>query len=239
MNINIFLLCYNEESLLPHIIKHYQKYLPSANIIIYDNESTDNSVNIANLNGCEIISWNSNNQIDDLKYVDIKNNCWKNIKDGWIIVSDMDEFLCVSELDLENEEKKNTSILTVRGIDIIGDSKNIKLNDINLADFRRYQDNNFESKNLCFYRNKITEMNYNCGAHTCEPKGEIKYSEKTYINKHMNYLGLNFYVDRIMNRYYRSHNMREKGLATHYIEDVLEIKNRYIKAVKNCKIIDF
>lgn len=60
--------------------KHYKKYLPSCKITIYDNESTDNSKELALLLGCEVITWNSNNIIDDYLYINIKNNCWKTVR---------------------------------------------------------------------------------------------------------------------------------------------------------------
>jgi hypothetical protein len=227
MDINIFLLCYNESSLLPHTIKHYKKYLPSCKITIYDNESTDNSVEIAKNAGCDIISWNSKNIIDDYKYLDIKNNCWKKVKNGWIIVADMDEFLCITEEELLEEYQKGTTILKVRGVDMIGESNTIDLSDINLQEINKYVDNYFESKKICFLRDSITDINYSIGAHNCNPQGIIKYSVQTYINKHMAYLGLNFIINKIIKRYERSHLMRSKGVAVHYTNDINKIKNEY------------
>ena len=227
MEINIFILCYNEVPLLPHTVKHYKKYLPSCKITIYDNESTDNSVELAKSLGCSIISWNSNNIIDDHKYLEIKNNCWKQITHGWIIMVDMDEFLCVTEDELLDEMKNETSLLNIKGINMFGESNTLDLTDIDLQEIKKYKYYIPENKNLCFFREKIEEMNYEPGAHGCKPVGNIKYSSKIYYNKHMNWLGLNYIIDKTLKRYERSELMRTYGWCVHYNNDITKIKEFY------------
>lgn len=236
--INIFILCYNESSLLPHTIKHYKKYLPSCKITIYDNESTDNSVELAKSLGCNVISWSSNNIIDDYKYQHIKNNCWKDIDNGWILMIDMDEFLCITENELINEMEQGTTVLTVKGIDMIGESENIDLTDIDLQKINKYVYNTTEDKQLCFLREAITEMNYNLGAHYTTPAGSIKYSSKTYYNKHMCNLGLKFLINKMVQRHKRSELMRKDGLAFHYTDDTNKITNDYYDKLKSSKILE-
>jgi hypothetical protein len=235
MDINIFLLCYNESALLPHTIKHYKKYLPSCKITIYDNESDDNSVEIAKSLGCSVVSWSSNNIIDDYKYIHLKNNIWKDIKSGWIIMADMDEYVCVTESELLEEMNKGTTILNISGKEMLGESETIDLSDIDLQNIKKYIDEPWESKKLCFLREKIIDMNYKIGAHNCNPVGEIKFSDRIYFNKHMSYLGLNFIINKITKRYERSKQMREKGMAYHYTNDIKKITNNYIKKMKESK----
>uniref|UniRef100_A0A6C0HS17 Glycosyltransferase 2-like domain-containing protein n=1 Tax=viral metagenome TaxID=1070528 RepID=A0A6C0HS17_9ZZZZ len=227
--VTIFILCYNEEVLLPHTIQHYKSYLPLCNIVIYDNKSTDNSVKIARSQGCKVISWNSNNEIDDFRYLFIKNNCWKQSSD-WVIVCDMDEWLCVTQEELLKEQSKNTVILSVRGYNMIGESKSITLEDIDLHKIKKSVYFPEENKSLCFYRPAIREINYNLGAHICNPSliTDGLYSKKIYINKHMNYLGLPFFMEKMLERYKRSARMRSKKFAYHYINDIQKIKDLYL-----------
>ena len=233
MDINVFLLCFNESALLPHVIKHYKKYLPSCKITIYDNESTDNSVEIAKSHGCSVVSWSSNNILDENKQVYLRNNIWKSIKSGWIIMADLDEFLCVTEDELYKERNAGTTILQVTGYDMIGESKTTDLSDIDLQEIKKYVVNTYESKNLCFLRRDIKDMNYGSGSHTCNPVGHIKYSNNTYINKHMNNLGLNYLVKKMIQRYHRSHKMRNMGMSIHYTNNISEINNRYNNLLNN------
>jgi len=235
MDIHIYLLCYNESALLPHAIRHYKKNLPSCKIYIYDNESTDNSVEIAKNLGCFIIPWSSDNCINDFKYKQIKNNCWKYLKRGWVIMADMDEFLCVTEEDLAREMKLGTSVLAIRGYDIIGETETLDLSDIDLQKIQKYVENPWESKNLCFLREKIEEMEYGYGAHGCKPKGDVKYSSTIYINKHMKMLGLNYLTHNYTKLYERAAFMRQYGGALHYTSDIEAIKKKYLDALNNSK----
>ena len=239
MNINIFLLCYNESVLLPHTIKHYKKYMPTCKITIYDNHSTDNSVEIAKTLGCNCISFETKDITNDFKMIEIKNNSWKEIQTGWIIVADMDEFLCITEEELREEMNQGTTILQIQGKDMIGESNTINISDIELQDIKKYVYNSYLDKSLCFLREKITEMNYHCGAHICNPVGEIKYSSKKYTNKHMCNLGLIFLINKMKARYERTIKMREKyNMCTHYNNNEEQITNDYMNMLNNCNYLD-
>lgn len=240
MNINIFLLCYNESALLPHTIKHYKTQFPSCIITIYDNESTDNSVEVAKALGCHVILFNSNNMLDEPMLTKIRNNCWKSITDGVIIVADMDEYIYITEAELMTEINMGTTILTILGINMIGESQTVDLSDIDLQLIRRYVDDDTispESKNLCFFRNSITEMNYGVGAHAWDPKGIVKYSAKTYYNKHMAYLGIPFIINKMIKRYERSHSMRKIGMSIHYTDDIQKIYGDYVNKLYISKLL--
>jgi len=240
MKVHIYILCYNEEVILPHTVEHYRRNFKDCEITIYDNKSTDESRNIAKDLSCNIIVWDSNDEIDDYKYKDIKNSCWKNQKEDWAIVIDMDEWLVVNEEQLQKEQDNGVTILKVKGVDMMGESKNLTLDDIDLHKIRKGINYTKEDKNLCFRVGEkyITEMNYDWGAHNCNPKGNVKFSEKTYINKHMSYLGLNFVIDKIKKRFQRSARMRSVGMAIHYTNDINHITNQYKTKLKNSFILE-
>ena len=185
MKINIFLTCFNESLILPSTIKHYKSLMPSCSITIYDNESTDNSIELARELGCDIRTFSTGNNFDEQTLTSIRNMCWKNISDGWIIVADMDEWLCITEEELLQEVSNGTTIITTRGLNMIGESNMADLSDITLSEITKCKDEVHYSKRACFFRTAIVDMNYTGGSHFCFPNGQIKYSLKSYIYKHM------------------------------------------------------
>lgn len=238
MEVSIFILCYNESVLLPHTVGYYRKKFPSCTITILDNYSSDNSVNMALSLGCWVYLFSSENIQHEgvLRYH--RNTCWKEVKKGWIIMIDMDEWLAIDEKDLQYEFEHGTSILNFNGLEMLGESLTLDLSDIDLNSINKYVINPIMGKNACFLREKIIEMNYNPGSHSCIPVGDLNYSKKIYNLKHMNKLGLLYTINKMIKRYERNELMRSKKLNIHYSNDLVEIKKEYEDLLLNCKLLD-
>ena len=182
-SIEVFAICYNEELLLPYFIDHYKKL--GANIRIYNNKSTDQSKSIIAYSGCNYIAYDSNNQIRDDLYLQIKNNCWKDSKAEWVIVCDIDELIEI------NFDISRYNIINTKGFDMIG-----------LPPSRLGVHNQMYSKHIMFRPNCFKEINYKPGCHSLNPipnvaiSGSIeianllhyKYIDEDYVyNRHLMY----------------------------------------------------
>jgi len=200
--------------------------------------STDNSVEIANSLGCKVIPWNTGNKIDDNKLRDLKNNCWKSVNKGWIIMADMDEWLCTTELQLIEEDKKGVTILKTKGFNMLGDSNSVLLDDIDLHSINLANFSIDYSKKVCFKRTAINEINFEYGAHNCNPVGSIKYSKHEYIIKHMCYMGLPYLIEKMKMKFKRSQEMQKIGLAVHYTDNEQVITSRYNHIKESCIILN-
>jgi hypothetical protein len=232
--INIFILCYNEEALIRDTIIHYKRLLPSANITIYDNYSTDNSVKIAKEMGCTVIQWDRGELLSNIKRARIRNSCWKDIKDGWIIVCDMDEWLCITTENLETETKLGTTILKTKGYNMLADSKCKLLTDVNLQNIMTGCDHG--SKWMAF-RPVFTDMKFEPGAHVIKPLPEanIVYSKTIYYFKHNDMMGLPFYINKMKSSFERTIEDRKVLMSVHYLNDEDKIIERFNRVMKTSR----
>lgn len=232
--ITVFTLAYNEELQLPQLINHYRSKFPDCQIVVYDNMSTDNTVNIAKNNNCTVISYDTNNQIVDSKYLEIKNNCWKTATTDWVLICDVDELVNISQEDLIEEDRKNTSIVRFRGFNMVNMEDNTDVASIKYgvrcAPYDKY---------YLFNKKFIQEINYTPGSHTANPVGIISYSTKIYDAYHFNFVNLQLSIDK-----YKQYASRlspeniEKKWGSHYFftkeqikEEFNSLRNRAIKVI--------
>lgn len=228
--IYIFILCYNEEKIVNETIKYYRNKFPDCIITIFDNDSTDNSVAIAKSLNCNIYTYFSNNTQDDFLFSNLKNRVFKQFvqeKPAWVFIVDMDEWLDIDQNTLEQEELKGTTILSVKGYNMIGESKSIDLKDIDITKINKCVESHYYNKNVCFLYPLVSDINYGMGAHSCNPVGVVKFSENIYKLKHMKYLGLEYMIDKNKIQYARSHEMRKLGHCIHYYDNVSMVINEY------------
>lgn len=190
--IDIYLLCFNEEKILQFAIDHYKKHFPNANIIFYDNMSTDRSEEIIKANNCQIRKFDTNNTFNDQVHMDLKNKAWKEQSvNDWVLTADLDELAFITEDELKKEASLGTSIISFEGYTIVGERVGFVLDALR----KGIRDGGHDKRHI-FNRRLITDMNYSPGAHTSNPKGVIKFSEKKYKVIHYKWLSLDYVSDR-------------------------------------------
>lgn len=109
MNVDVFILCRNEEEILPYTLRHYLTF--ARHVFIYEGRSTDRSREIIKAfqeahntpegqdkpwpkyNRINLIDWEKGQQLDDAENSRIKSTCWLGTTADWVIVVDCDELV--------------------------------------------------------------------------------------------------------------------------------------------------
>ena len=93
LHIELYLLCFNESRMIRHTLNHYSKFC--SKITIFDNDSTDDSVAIAESfdHPIEIKRLDTGGEHREDILRQTRNSCWKGSTADYVIVCDMDEFL--------------------------------------------------------------------------------------------------------------------------------------------------
>lgn len=226
-------MAYNEETVLPFMLSHYKKNFPTANIILRDNCSTDRTVEIAKDYGCQVIEYNTNGIHDDFALRQLKNNCWKDltIKSDWVCVLDPDEILCITEKDLQEEEKQGNTIISTQGYDMVNLNDNYDLANM------KYGIKDKQYSKFCLFNKKyIQEINYECGGHISNPIGNVKFSNKTYKLCHYNWISPEYLVGRYALTAIRmSENNKKYGMGSYNFQKEEETRKSFNNRREQCK----
>lgn len=227
--ITVYTIAYNEEIVLPFFIKWYRERFPDCKIVVYDNYSTDNTEKIALENNCEVIKYDTNNQLSDSKYLEIKNNCWKEAKTDWVIVCDVDEFLEIKPEDLNTDQ----TLFKSKGYNMCN-VENLK----NILDIKHGIESVQYDKVICFNKLYIKEINYTPGCHSCNPIGDVIYTSKTPKLLHMKFINEDLLAEK-----YKSYKSRlsaenlKNNWGVQYKEEEQKVRESYKNHLKIAKNI--
>lgn len=229
MRVGVFVQCYNEAAMLPWFIRYYQTMLPGCTICVMDNESTDDTARIAQRMGCMVHSFSTNNTLDDIGRLELKEKARVYMPGmDWILNVDTDEYLVVNMEDLEMEKAAGTSVFRTCAYDLRGDSMYADLRDLNVFAISRgsvppaHDDN----KPMCYAPSLVTRMNYEPGCHRARPAGTVRLSRKKYMFYHFHGMGVAFQLARYVQNDSRN-NSAGKQLGIHYTAREHEIRSQY------------
>lgn len=223
MNLTIYTIAYNEEIMLPFMIDWYRKRFPECKIVVYDNYSTDDTVAIALKNNCEVILYDTNDQLSDSKYLEIKNNCWKTAITDWVLICDVDELLDINEQQLIFEKEKNTTIIKAEGWNMLNLNNNLDLETITHG----FRSPSYDKKFL-FRKDYITEINYEPGCHEAYPIGNKKYTDTIYKCFHFKFINEDYIVNRYKLFANRMSSLNKKnGWGVQYLQKEKEIREHF------------
>lgn len=195
--IHVYTVCWNEEKFLPFFLDHYRSFCEK--IIVYDNESTDSTLDILAQNPkVEIVTYKTNNQINDDIYQHIKNNVWKRSrgKADYVIVCDLDELLYAKTGDIKSILKQtNKTVFRPDGYEMM--SENFPLYNKPLREQCKGLFSEYYCKKIIFDPHCIVDINYYPGCHEADPRGFVKTGTSEFLLLHYKRLG----VDYVVNRY--------------------------------------
>jgi glycosyltransferase involved in cell wall biosynthesis len=221
MTINLYTFLYNEEHILPYFLKHYSQYVNK--IVVYNNQSTDNSIQILNdWKECEIEirEFNTDNHYDEQTQMDLKNNCWKGDDSDYVIVCDMDELLYHPNLGEFIKKQGLVDYFTPTGYHMIGEEIPTDYTKQIYEIIKNGTPDNQYNKNVLFKRSNITETNYSPGAHRSKFNGTtnlINCEDQDLKLLHYKWLSPEYVADKhIHYGERRSQDTINKGWGVHY-----------------------
>lgn len=213
--LHVFIVTWNEEKHLQELITWYRERVPGCFITIWDNMSTDKTVDIAYKNDCEVHQFFTNNQMDEKTLIDIRNSCWITSKADYIIVCDADEFVDVNYHILSrNNEEKEWDICKCFGYEMVGneeDTIDTLTKGVWAAGY---------CKPILFKRESIESINFAPGSHNANPisagkdlKWKINFPN-LYHTKHRSWSNVIDRAKLLSKR--RSEHSKKMGWNFHY-----------------------
>lgn len=190
MKIEVYAVCHNEERLLPYFLRHYSQF---ASMTVYDNQSTDKSVQIATAGGAKVIPFDTQGEFREDIMTEIRNTCWKESKADWVIVCDIDELVYHEDLPKALSSIHGTVILPRMFnmyADVFPTTKGQIYEEVNMG-------MDINSKMNIFKPSEIKAMNYDVGCHNAKPEGNyILNLRSDIITMHFKQMSPEYVISR-------------------------------------------
>ena len=244
---------YNESKFLHYFLNYYLNIVHVNHIFVYDNQSTDMSQEIVkSYNNTTLIEYDTNNQIRDDVYLQIKNHEWKKYSRGksvdFVFIVDIDEILYHPTTgglrgylqQLRDTMHSSFDIIKPTGYQMYAPDfrETFTYDPLELSCVGK-PDDDF-SKLAIFNPDRIIDINYFAGCHKCDPISTRSSPVVTLFNTgvkllHYKYVyGVDYLIERYKLYQRRLSDINKvHGWGKHYLQKIEDIKIQYADAEKD------
>ena len=221
LKIQVITFCKNEEKMIPYFLRYYETFCDS--IIVYDNESTDNSLQLLSAHPkVKMASFKTEGKLNDIILRNLRNEEYKKDRNkyDWEIIVDMDQFVYHNNLlqKLKEYKDKGITIPKIKGYQMY--SSKFPTEDKQIYEIiSTGQEQHWLDVSAIFNPLKI-DINYDIGCHQSNPIGEVKYSEYSDIKLlHYRFLSYEYLIEKCKERNNDLSDInKEKNWGCHYKE---------------------
>jgi len=247
----VYTIAYNESHFVGNFLTAYKD---AERIVVYDNMSTDNMVELLMKDPrVEIRKYDSNNQIRDDLYLEIKNHCWKEAKHkaDWVIVVDFDEVFSrcrkigdqvVFDLDFSYAYNFNFDIIKPYAYNMMSSDAPLYTTDHPFKYANKGDAFWPEIKFACFRPDRLKEINYGAGCHHADPiDADGRRNVRVLMHPdfkmlHFKHFNIDKYRERMTDYQSRmSKQNLDAGWGGHYLTKVEDNCNMFINFEKIAK----
>lgn len=231
MKIEVHALLHNEAPMIPYFIRHYQRF---ADIYFYESNSTDGSVELAESLGAHVIPFPTGNELNEIRFLEMKNNCWKGSDADWVIIGDTDELVYHPNLINILQSTKYTIFYPKEWRMY---SEHFPTTPGQIYDEVQYGTPGLPGYNKMnlFRPSEIKEMNYAVGCHSAQPEGNVKIcTDSEIVTLHFHNMGIDYRLKR--NAYFASRLSelnKQRGWGSHVQLSENKVKEEIEKEMGN------
>jgi hypothetical protein len=169
MKVEVHALRYGDNWLVPYVVRHYLSYADK--LVFHDAGGGDLPASVVSNPKVVVMPWDCP-QVDELKYCELRHNCWKGTDADWVVMADLDEFIYFpegAEKTLGAYTQMGAAVIRPHGFEMFSETYPTTEGQIYDEIKMGAPDDKWYAKPILFTPRLVSEMRLGMGSHAADP----------------------------------------------------------------------
>lgn len=171
MNVEVHSLRYGDDWLVPYVVRHYLSY--AQKLVIHDaGGGKPIEELVGQVDGLVVVPWTDCPLVDELKYTELRNTCWKGTDADWCVVADLDELIYFPEgadKTLGAYTRMGAAVIRPHGFELFSETYPTGEGQIYDEIKMAAPDDKWYAKPILFSPKLVSETRLGLGSHESDP----------------------------------------------------------------------